>query len=188
MQAVRHSPDWDHPSFSRADATVSATTSDAFVQRVMEEAAACASLPALTQLLRRNGPELVQAFSELHPEDDPKGKPLEQRLRERGVRQDILDNLELSLLPLRRSKLLFQDIATRHKPDEVPESVRERMESCARAQWEVFFGLTFLSFIAAGLIPESAPGVDLMLVWTRNSARQAYVHSVAADEELRTAA
>lgn len=188
MQAVRCSPDWEHPSFSRTDTTISATTSDVFVRRVMEEAAVCTSLPALTQLLRRNGPELVQALTELNRQGAQKAEPLEHRLRKRGVRQDLLDNLELSLLPLRRSKLLFHDIAARHKPDAAPDSIHERMQACAVAQWEVFFGLTFLSFVAAGLISDTGPGVDPMLVWTRTSARQAYVHAVAADDELRTAA
>lgn len=189
MNAALKLPDWDRsPSLSE-------TTSNAahqFVLRVMLEAAASTSLQALDGLMRFHGANLVEALTEV-TESGPASsdkQSLEERLIQRGVRQNILDNLELSTLHSRRGLVLLEHtcarIAKTKKP--VQEQVLDRLQRCACSQWEYFFGLTFLACIAAGLISENGPGVDVMLGWMRSSSRQAYVHAAAADEHFRSAA
>jgi len=142
----------------------------------------------LDSLLRFNGPKLVPSLTELAESGQARADSrwLEKQLQHRGVRQNILDNLEISRLHFRRGMLILDHILHTHDLTDLPESVQMRVRDCLHAQWEHLFGLTFLSFIATGLIAEDAPGVDLMLPWMRRNSRQ--VHAHGAEEELRTAA
>ncbi len=189
MNAAFKLPDWDR-ALSQSDAVSTASKSGQLVHDIMAQAAAATSMPSLELLFRHRGPDLVQAMTDLAQSGQAAGakRTLEARLKERGVRQNILDNLELSRLPYRRGMLIVEHIVRNHNPGECSSVVNDAMRGCLLAQWEHYFGLTFLSFVAAGLIAEDAPGVDLMLPWMRTHSTEVYVHAVMADEALRAAA
>ncbi len=186
MNAATNLPDWDR-TLSQSD---TATTGAArMLQQVMKETASFNTLPQLDQNMRFHGPNLVKALEELarSGKAGPSPRSLEDRLTERGVRQNILDNLELSRLHFRRGTLLIEHLFRQKDEVAFPENAKTRIQEWVKAYWEHLFGLTFLSFIAAGLIDEDEPGVDIMLAWMRHRSRQAYVHAAAADEFLRAA-
>lgn len=190
MNAARKLPDWDR-SLSLSDTATSAAGQ--LVHRVMLEAAEAANLQVLDQLMRFHGSSLVKSLLEVTQSSQAQlradKRSLEARLQEKGVRQNILDNLELSRLHSRRGLLLFESTCNAVRQHEgASKEVETRLQQCEQSQWEHFFGLTFFSFIAAGIISEDAPGVDVMLGWMRHSSRQVYVHAAAADEALRAAA
>ncbi|MCA9634960.1 MAG: hypothetical protein KC420_02890 [Myxococcales bacterium] len=155
----------------------------------MNEAAQATSLQILDQIMRHSGPRLLDALAELYDRSEAKASDsLEQQLARRGVRQNILDNLELSRHHFRRGLILFREAQRACENAEVSREVDDRIQQCLRSQWEHLFGLTFLAFVAGGEIPEDSPGVDLMLAWMRSSSREVYVHAAAAEQGLRVAA
>lgn len=189
MNAAYKSPDWD-PCIPHDDAAA-ASKPGQLVHEVMTQAAAATTIAQIELLFRHRGQDLVKAMTELErnaPARPSKRANLEADLRRRGVRQAVLENLTLAQLSFRRGSMIFEHIAHRHKNEALPDAARDEMHACFMAQWEHFFGLTFLAFIAVGAIRDDAPGVDLVLPWFRTHSREVYVHAVLAEEALKAAA
>lgn len=199
MNAACKKPDWDQPSTSRANLVVAAHADTAtapseqatLIYDVLKEVAECTSYSYLLNLMRQRGPDLVQAFGEIHHNGNGhrgKAPALDVQLRARGVRRTILDNLEMAELNYRRGVRIYNDIRSSHEPDDVPVAVMERMTECWKAQYQHLFGWTFLALIAAGFIDQDAPGVDHMLVFMREASLSVYANAAVAEEDLRAAA
>lgn len=195
------SDSWDQPSISpdlvvaaHADGEGSPSQQATLIYEVMREAAACTTPWAVQQLMRHRGRDMVEAFSEMGQSVNPRGhsrdrsSSLETQLRKRGVRQNILDNLALAAFHHHRGVLIYNNIRHTYEPDDVPESVQERMMECRKSLYQHLFGWTFLALVAAGHIDESAPGVDFMLAFMREAALDVYTHAALAEEDLRDAA
>lgn len=188
MSAAYKIPDVNRAFSRTADAD---TDAGKLVLDVMRMAAATDSMPMLEQVMRRYGRDLVDAITNLtaFADERPDRVPsLEARLQERGVRQNILDNLEIANLHARRGQILFAHFRNQVELDELTDEPQERLRKLGLAQWEYVFGRTFLSLVAAGLISESEPGVDQLLGWMRQSSRDIYVHASALDEMLKSVA